>query len=127
MIVCTVPRDTNASPPCARTRSATASMSMSVASAVMTTTMWSNLLGRPDRTAREAETPGRPARGRWLLVAAGDYAGLGPTKRYQERYACCMSRAWWQTPAAPGKRPGPPTTIQLHGRLHGRPAGADRP
>ena len=37
--VCTVPRDTNASPPALRTFSQTTSMSESVASRFMTTTM----------------------------------------------------------------------------------------
>src|SRR5256885_11095298 len=67
MIVCTVPRETNASPPFARTRSATASMSATVASGVITTTMRSNLLVLPGRTVRRSRNPGRPARGRSLL------------------------------------------------------------
>ncbi len=77
MIVCTVPRETKASPSAARTRSATASMSASVASAFITTTMSSSVpwdRGPP----RDEKTPG-PARGRCLFRTTGDYAGSRPS------------------------------------------------
>src|SRR4051812_50098433 len=90
MIVWTVPRETNASPPLARTRSETASISPSVALCSITMTMWSNLHVRPGRTAREVETPGGSARGRWLLGAPGDYAGANPTEKHHEPLGCCI-------------------------------------
>ena len=70
MIVCTVPRETNASPPAARTFSATASMSASVASAFITTTMSLPVplgMSRDHGPPRDEKTPG-PARGRCPLV-----------------------------------------------------------
>ncbi len=77
MIVWTVPRETNASPPEARTRSATASTSASVASRFITTTM--SFPPFP-ASARRRKTPGSSPGVVWS-VGSGDYPGQRPKKK----------------------------------------------
>src|SRR5712691_4169518 len=81
--VCTVPRETNASPPALRTFSSTSAMSASVASAFITTTIWNDLpIGVPVMSRfgwpGEARTPGLPARGPCPLAGYRRLRRAGP-------------------------------------------------